>query len=202
MEEQGHYDLVALQLNVSPASVNTVKEQCSMSKTSRQFLIKEYIQRCDPERLPDPTIVALQDGVTINDCKNVRSAFKERPGGTKGDLVEASKTEISKGVSLLYDRTVLTELKDPEWTLTETDFEFLRGQGKKAALLIERIAGGLFQHQKSTQFIVAVSYHGRVKTKTEEAGPQKREYVQGTTWRLLESYLSRTPQGLEKEIRQ
>src|SRR5436190_823426 len=159
MEEQRHYDFVALQLNVSPGSV---KEQCSMSKIGTQYLIKEYIKRCDSEILPDPAFVALQDGVTANDWKNVQSAFKERHGGTKGELVEASKTE--KGISLLYDRTVLTEVKDPEWKLAGNDFHFAVDQGKKAAHLMERIAGGLFQHRQSTQFVVVVSYHGRVKT--------------------------------------
>lgn len=174
MEERRHYDLVALQLNVSPASAN---EQCSMSKTGTQFLIKEYIKRCDSEILPDPAFVALQDGVTTNDWKNVRSAFKERQGAMKGDLVEASKSE--KGISLLYDRTVLTEIKDQEWKLVESDFEFRENRGKKAAHLMQRIAGGLFQHQGSTYFIVAISYHGRVKNKIEEAGPQKKECVIG-----------------------
>lgn len=183
MEEQRHYDLVALQLNVSSASD---KEKYSMSKTATQFLIKEYIQQCDSEILPDPAFVALQDGVTTNDCKNIRSAFKERQGVMKGNLVEASKS--GKGISLLYDRKVLTEITDLEWKLAESDFEFRDNRGKKAAHLIERIAGGLFQHQGSTQFIVAVSYHGRVKTKTEEAGSQKKESVIGTGanhWNLI-----------------
>lgn len=172
MEPQIYYDLVALQLNVSPGSD---KESGSASKRCSQFLIREYIKRSDPQRLPDPAFVALQDGITATDRKNITSAFKERGGGTQGDLVEASKK--SKGVSLLYDRKVLTELKGTEWALKKDDFSLPDQKGK--ALLDERISGGLFQHRESTQFIVAISYHGRVKTKSLEAVTQKKEYVRG-----------------------
>ena len=121
-----HYDLMALQLNTSPASI---KEQFSKSKIGTQFLIKEYIKKCDSGLLPDPVFVALQDDITANDCKNIQSAFKERHESTQMDLVEASKTE--KGISLPYDRTILTELKDPEWTLAENDFTFSSTKAKR-----------------------------------------------------------------------
>ena len=147
-------------------------------------MIKEYIKQSDPQRLPNPAFVALQDGITEPDYKNIANAFKER-GFTHWDLVEASKK--SKGVSLLYDRNTLTELKDSEWTLTKDDF--FVSERRKATLLDERIAGGLFQHRESTHFIVAVSYHGRVKTTIEEVGVQKKEYVRGIVRGLLESYL-------------
>jgi tRNA splicing endonuclease len=172
MKQQNLHDLVALQLNVSSV---TEKEQ-GTSKICSRFLIKEYIKQSDPQKLPDPAFVALQDGIAASDCANITSAFKERRGGSDGDLVEVSKK--SKGVSLLYDRKILREQKDDEWTLSKEDF-FHSDARKKAELLDERIAGGLFQHLDSTQFIVAVSYHGRVKTKSQEEFVQKQEYVQG-----------------------
>lgn len=178
MEDQTYYDFVGLQLNVSAASD---KGSCS-SKACSQFLIKEYIKQSDRQQLPDPVFVALQDGVTTVDCKNIVSAFKERRGGTEGDLVEASKNKNSKGISLLYDRKILTELKDPEWVLTDSDFP-LRSDKEKEIHLIERIAGGLFQHQNSTQFVVAISYHGHVK-KTEVMA-EKKKHVRGYYRKLL-----------------
>ena len=172
MGDNIYHDLVALQLNVAPG---TDKAKGSASKKSAQFLIKEYIKQSDPQRLPNPTFVALQDGITEPDCKNIVNAFNERRRLTDGALVNASKK--SKGVSLLYDRESLIELKEPEWTLTKGDF--FPSEAKKSAQLDERIAGGLFQHRKSAHFIVAVSYHGRLKTRSEEALVQKKEYVQG-----------------------
>lgn len=157
MEEQIYHDFVALQFNVSSAS----KKGSSTSKPCSQFLIKEYIKQSDRQQLRDPVFVALQDKVTTRDCENIISAFKERQGGTNSELVEISKDKSSNGISLLYDRKIIKELKDPEWTLRDVDFSNCLDK-KNEIHLTERIAGGLFQHQKSTQFIVAVSYHGQV----------------------------------------
>lgn len=144
-----YFDLVALQLNPSAGSQ---KESASISRKGTQALIRELIRQSDPLKFPNPALVALQDKIIKTDCDNIKSAFRERRNCAECDLIQSKKR--SQGVSLLYDRKVLTE----QSTLTED--MFFSNDERKRKFLFERIAGGLFQHHKSTQFIVAVSYHG------------------------------------------
>ena len=165
------YDLVALQLNLSGG---TGRQTSTISRKGTQFLIKEFIRQSDPIQLPNPAFVALQDGISDTDCENIESAFKERRNIVGSHLVQSKKR--SKGVSLLYDRKVLTERTDNDCALKK-DIFFDEDEGRKK-VLFERIAGGLFQHNQSTQFIVAISYHG---LNTSGMAYEKQEYVTGNT---------------------
>lgn len=175
MTEETTYPLVALQFNISPGSAKTARQSAQVIKTAAQFLIREYIKRTRPDRVSSPTFVALHDGVTSRDCTNVVKAFRER-AGCNAELTFVLSTE--KAVGLIYDEKLVTRLTDTQYILAEDDF-FIGDDDPhktKSKQIFGRIAGGLFQHNKSSQFIVAISYHG-IKNSTPEL--IRREYLGG-----------------------
>ena len=180
MSEETVYQLVALQFNIS-SGTSKRGQPSPATKTCAKFLIREYIKRIKSDILPAPAFVALHDRVSRQDCNNIRTAFRERPGcNTELTILPSGE---SKEVRLLYDQNTVTSLTDTEYILAQDDF-FRRHDGgdvrdqwnTKSRQLFERIDGGLFQHNKSSQYIVAISYHG-INNSTPDAG--KREHIEG-----------------------
>jgi hypothetical protein len=181
MKEGKGYPLIALQLNISPGSARNGQPRPA-SKTSSKFIIKEFFKQTVPALLPPPAFVALHDGVSTMDCENIQNAFLQRPGSVV-KLTILSDVE-KKDVRLLYNPDVLTNLTVDDNLLVQDDF-FKRQDNDnttrhhwttKSMQLFKRIAGGLFQHIKSSQFIVGISYHG---INNSFSDPGKKEFING-----------------------
>jgi hypothetical protein len=161
--------LVALALNLSGQSGKGIT---TATKDCRQYLIRQYIERCDPERLPIPDFIALQDGVTRADISNMREAFKSRHTSPKDRFDAVNNADISSSnAQLLFNTGKLTHVRDfhgKDWALVESDYF------KDEKSISSRVSGGIFQHKKSAQFIVAVSYHGFNQNK-----PVAQNYLKG-----------------------
>jgi len=195
MGDHPTHPLVVLQLNLGAATRPTPKAKSpttsvdqssgdgegNVSKHVRRHLISEYLKQSIFS--PDPAFIALQDNFTKPDIDSICDAMKERPG-TSGATYEWIPFDRQKKAALMYDTSVM--IFDEDCRIEEDDF--FRGdesRDMKAQKLFKRLDGGLFQHESSKEFIVAVSYHGRKK---DCPNTVKREYIAGI--RLILSSLN------------
>jgi hypothetical protein len=120
----------------------------------------------------------LQDGVEKPDINNIREAFKSRQISPTDRFEAVNYAEISsKDVQLLFNTGKLTHIRDfhsKDWALVESDFFKETSATEKARKISGRVSGGIFQHKNSTQFIVALSYHG-----FKEKEPFAQGYLEG-----------------------
>lgn len=170
-EDRGH-EISAIQMNVSGKAKGL--------KTCSKFLIRRFIESSHPDKLPYPTFVALHDNALGTDCANIREAFNARDRRNAG--LEIFTSPASEGVRLLYNADVVNCLVEADEDVLVQDDFFKNKAGDKNEQLFKRIAGGLFQHKASTQYIVAISYHGIHASTTKL---EKEEYLKGVRFSFL-----------------
>jgi hypothetical protein len=143
-------------------------------KNCIKFLLEGFLKRSRRDVFPCPTFVALHDGAKKADCQIFQRAFNVQDDS--GADLERFDSPASDDVHLLYDRNIVICLAETdEDVLAQADF-FKNETGDKCEQLFKRIAGGLFQHKASAQYIVAISYHGiHVSTTNQD----KEKYLEG-----------------------
>jgi hypothetical protein len=174
----GH-PISALQMNISGRT--------SGFKNCIKFLLKGFIERSRPDVFPCPTFVALHDGSTDSDCKTIQKAFDVREGCVSG--LEKFKSPSNDGVHLLYNSNTVECLTGTSEDILAQDDFFKNEIGNRSEQLFKRIVGGLFQHRVSTQYIVAISYHGIHASTTKL---DKEKYLKGIQEFARVSHLFRT----------
>jgi hypothetical protein len=158
------HTLIALQLNLG------AKKRSNggyVSKHIGRYVISQYLEQ---SIIFDPAFIALHDDFSTVDAESIRDAFKTRT--QQSDVtyhsIRGEPLKPKPNALLLYNTSIMTY--DSNITLEKDDFFIGRGKGRdtKARKLFERLDGGLFQHEQSKQFIVAVSYHGEHTQSSDE----------------------------------
>ena len=181
MENHQNHALVALQFNLGAASRSRRKrtsepisgEQIAADGEGTvpihigRHLISEYLEQ---SIFPDPVFIALHDRVTKVDAKTICDALKERETN-HGAVYEYEPFNKEDTAALLYNSSVV--IYDRNNALKMEDF--FNESDTKAAKLSKRLHGGLFQHEASKQFIVAISYHGE----NDLTDKDKKDYISG-----------------------
>lgn len=164
MENLQEHTLIALQLNLGATARSTRKRNSdpdgsNVSKHIGRYVISQYLEQ---SFIFDPAFIALHDDFSGVDVKSICDAFKTRTQKTVVTYhsIEGDQLKTKQNALLLYNTSVTT--LDSNVPLAEDDFFMGQGKGRdtKARKLFERLDGGLFQHEQSKHFIVAVSYHG------------------------------------------
>jgi hypothetical protein len=184
------HPLVALQFNLGAAARPSQKRQSgatsedvddeggSVSIHVRRHLICEYLKQSLNEL---PAFVALHDGLSSEDVYSVRDILDERGGAYECVAyynlkdIDGERKKLPPGknaAALLYDSNLL--IHDTDNALNEDDF--FHGRDSKAKRLFKRLDGGLFLHNPSNRWIVAVSYHGEKKDAKDY---ERKEYISG-----------------------
>jgi len=188
MEEHEEHYLVALQFNLGAAPVIRRKQTSAatsadqipsnVSKHVGRHLISQYLQLTT---ITDPEFIALHDTFSNEDVKSICEALKGRPTSNHGTYESVNENQGRKTACLLYNSNLVTH--DTNSLLAEDDF-FVERDAGEAFKLFKRLDGGLFQHKKSRQFIVAVSYHGE---KTESRDSEKKDNLSGRSLALFDA---------------
>lgn len=178
MEGHVQHSLVALQFNLGAApgrkqtSAAVTGDQIpgTVSRHVGRHLINQYLQQTT---IPDPAFIALHDVFNNEDIKTICEALKGRPTNGDGTYESVVKNPGRKTACLLYNSNIVTF--DKNSLLAEDDF-FVESDAGEELRLFKRLDGGLFQHNESKQFIVAVSYHGEKK---ESRDIEKKDNISG-----------------------